>query len=169
MKKRPIKKTRVLLIEAHPAVHHALNVRLRSSALIEIVGAARHAAEGHLLAQASRPDVVVLGLQGSDHGDLGATMQAVANLTQQNIAVLVVTSYADEVEREMLLQAGASRYLLKDINTPQLIAEIVAVAATANSSSREAATSSGMLLPVVVNGGTAKKRSSNPVTRSGKT
>jgi CheY-like chemotaxis protein len=37
---------------------------------------------------------------------------------------LALTSYIDDLAREMVLQAGASDYRLKNINTPELLAEI---------------------------------------------
>jgi DNA-binding NarL/FixJ family response regulator len=127
-----MKKIHLLLIEEHPAVRHALKVRLQSSPLVEIVAAVGNAAEGRALSRRLQPDVVILGLQGSHHEELGVMVKMVDSLAQQKIGVLIVTSYADDVEREMLLQAGADRYLLKDINTPQLIAEIQAVAGQDN-------------------------------------
>ena len=78
-----------------------------------------------------RPDVVLLGLQGSHNGELRANVNVVTDLIEQGHKVMVLTSYADDVERELMLRAGVCRYLLKDINTDQLISEIKAVAAAA--------------------------------------
>jgi DNA-binding NarL/FixJ family response regulator len=41
-------------------------------------------------------------------------------------SIVVLTSYLDADEQEEALQAGAARYLLKDIDTPQLAREIEA-------------------------------------------
>ena len=41
----------------------------------------------------------------------------------------MLTSYAEDDEREAALAAGASRYLLKHIDTARLLSEIEAVAA----------------------------------------
>ena len=60
--------------------------------------------------------------------DLDATIDSVACLTQAGTAVIILTPYADDIERELVLHAGAYRYLLKDINSPQLISEIIEVA-----------------------------------------
>jgi CheY-like chemotaxis protein len=50
-------------------------------------------------------------------------------LVRQGAAVIILSPYADELEREQLLHAGACRYLLKNINTPELISEIEDVSA----------------------------------------
>jgi DNA-binding NarL/FixJ family response regulator len=137
-------KFRLLIIEEHKAVRQALETRLRSSPLIEVVGAMgtagamsivgaagalSHPADRHLNGRKSSPDIALLSIKRGNDRQLDVTLDLVKRLVRWGAAVIVLTSYADDVERELLLQAGASRYLLKDVNTPQLIAEIEGVIA----------------------------------------
>lgn len=119
-----MKKIRVVIIEEHPAVRQALAVRLRSSARVELAGATSNLPLGLQMVQDVHPDVVLLGCKGSRNETLMTLVELVQHLVKEETAVMVLASYADEVEREMLLQAGVTRYLLKDINTPQLLKEI---------------------------------------------
>jgi DNA-binding NarL/FixJ family response regulator len=76
-----------------------------------------------------RPDVVLLELKGGSHKTLrdpiGDMREALAG---HPAGIIVLTSYADDVEREAALQAGANRYLLKRIDSLSLLREIEAVA-----------------------------------------
>jgi DNA-binding NarL/FixJ family response regulator len=120
-------KVRLLIIDEHEAVRQALATRLGSTNSIEVVAATQdiHASE---LSDSGYSDVALLGLKSSTGADLDVTIGAVENLTQAGTAVIVLTPYADAIERELVLHAGAYRYLLKDINSPQLISEIIEVA-----------------------------------------
>lgn len=117
-------KIKLLIIDEHHAVRTALGVRLRSAIDIEVLATANDVEEGLAQIEAGQPDVVLFGLKSIRRRDLGATIDAVANLSSLGVPVVVLTSYADDIERELLAQAGARRYLLKDINSAQLIGEI---------------------------------------------
>lgn len=121
------KKIRLLIIDEHPAVCEALEVRLRSNPAIEIIGVANTALRAIANDYARRPDVVLLGLKRRNSREPHHTYEMVQQLVKWGTAVIVLTSYSDDGERERLLRAGAKRYLLKDINTPQLLAEIEAI------------------------------------------
>lgn len=119
-------KTRLLIIEEHMAVRQALEVRLRSSARLDLVAPACNLHDGRRQVEEARPDVVLLGFTGNATEELFSLAQDIRDMVRMGVMVIVLASFADDVEREIVLQAGAMRYLLKDINTPQLIAEIEA-------------------------------------------
>jgi DNA-binding NarL/FixJ family response regulator len=73
---------------------------------------------------ALQPDVVIFGLQNGSDEDLFQTAIAVRDMVKETPIVIVLAPYVDTVERELLLQAGAKRYLLKHINSMKLIHEI---------------------------------------------
>jgi DNA-binding NarL/FixJ family response regulator len=133
VKVKMVTKSRLLIIEEHKAVRQALETRLRSSPFIEVVGTMTTAdalsclSDGRLNGHKPYLDIVLLSVKRGNDRQLDLTLELVKRLVRWGAAVIVLASYADEVERELLLQAGASRYLLKDVNTPQLIAEIEAV------------------------------------------
>lgn len=119
-------KVRLLIIDEHEAVRNALAQRLNSTASIEVVAAAHDlGALGDV--PLNHFDVALLGLKSTSDLDLDMTIEMVAQLAGQGTAVIILTSYADDIERELVLHAGAYRYLLKDINSPQLISEIIEV------------------------------------------
>ncbi|MBE2199359.1 MAG: response regulator [Anaerolinea sp.] len=123
-----MKKIRLLIIEEHAAVRRALEIRLRSATRIELLTTTDDLSVGRQAVHQSQPDVVLLGCKGSRNEKLFSLIEAVREMVERQTAVIALASYADEVEREMLLQAGVSRYLLKDINSPQLINEIESIA-----------------------------------------
>lgn len=121
-------KISILIIEQHEAVRHALRVRLGVSAHLDVIEAVPNPETAQHLIQAHRPNVILLGLQKGTDEDLFRLSVAVRQMVQNMSDVIVLAPYADEVEREVLLRAGAKRYLLKQINSPKLIREIETVA-----------------------------------------
>ena len=121
---------RLLIIEEHEAVRDALQVRLASSANLAVVAAYQSTTEwrSHMPDQGNLADVVLLGLKSGRKRPLTAIIHDVKEFNRQGLSVIVLASLADDVEKELILQAGAQRYLLKNINSNQLIAEIQALA-----------------------------------------
>lgn len=123
---------RLLIIEEHVAVRDALKVRLESSTNLEVVAAHHSTAAWKACRQErkSEADVVLLGLKGVGQRPLTPIIHDIKEFNGSGMAVVVLASLADDVEKELVLQAGAKCYLLKDINSNQLIAEIEALAPT---------------------------------------
>ena len=121
---------RLLIIEEHLAVRNALQVRLQSSSNLEVAAAYgsmrdwEDCAGQVLFPGDTAVNVALLGLKRSGQYPLRATIRDIKNFREKGTAVIVLASFADDIERELVLQAGAHRYLLKDINSSQLIAEI---------------------------------------------
>ncbi|NKQ36067.1 MAG: response regulator transcription factor [Chloroflexi bacterium] len=123
-----MERIRVFILDNHLGVRQALAARLQSSPAIEVVGTS---GTRRWLVSKRRmmiPQVAILGLAGGNEPSEDCLM-LVRRLTQQGTAVLALASYIDDRVREKILQDGARRCLLKNINTPQLIAEIEQVAA----------------------------------------
>lgn len=120
---------RLFIVEEHAAVQQALKLRLQAAPQLHIVGVSS-IIPGLALVKAHRPDVIVLGLP---HRLLNDPILATASINHlARIApVIVLAPYAEEQERDMLLQAGAQRYLLKQLHTASLISEIESVAQAA--------------------------------------
>ena len=118
-------KIRLLIIDEHKAVRNALRMRLETSSNLEVVAAYRSAAEWTI--HQNEIDVVLLGLKSGGQRPLTTIIQDIEKFHQADTAVIILASLADDVEKELVLQAGARRYLLKDINSKQLIAEIEAL------------------------------------------
>jgi DNA-binding NarL/FixJ family response regulator len=118
----------VFIIEGHTGVRQALELCLRSSSRINVTGAVATVAEADVTGFVQRPDVILLGLKHSDHQAFDLAIETVKGLARWGIAIIILASYSDDFERALLLQAGARRYLVKDINTAELKAAIEGVA-----------------------------------------
>lgn len=118
---------RIYIIDEHASVRLALVDRLRQEPELEVIG---HTGDAHAVladVEASKPDVVLVEVKRSDGLGLEIIRQVVS-LTDGPRAV-VLTSYGANWEQEAAERAGASGYLLKDIDSEELIRQIVALAA----------------------------------------
>lgn len=117
-------KIRILIIDKHEAVRRALRIRLSVPSHLLVVGSVADADIALEQLAVLRPDVIVLGLQNGSQEDLVKTALAVQRMANVPAVVIALAPYIDAVERELLLKAGAKRYLLKHINSQMLIREI---------------------------------------------
>ena len=86
---------------------------------IEVVGAAADGEEGIALANAHKPDVVLLDLRMPDLGGLTVLRQMIGEGV--DIPVVMLTTSADEGDLSESLRSGARGYLLKDMEPDELI------------------------------------------------
>ena len=120
---------RLIIIDQHKGVRNALRVRLRAIPSISIAGTFDAKEAKQIIGTDIQPDVALLGLTGQND-ELGYMVRLVEMLVENGTAVLALSSYIDDIARELVLEAGASDYRLKNINTPELIAEIELLAET---------------------------------------
>jgi len=113
---------RLLIIDDHDVVREALEARLREAAELEVVGCTGCWRTGLRDAVRLKPDVVLLETKRAD----GQGLDALRRLTHEcpNTSVIVLTSYVDAEEQTAAQIIGAMNYVLKDIDTPQLVREI---------------------------------------------
>jgi two-component system response regulator DevR len=118
--------TRLFIIDEHDAVREALEVRLNAATEVEVVGCTGCWKTGLQEATRLRPDVVLLETKRAD----GEGLEALRDLTKQCpfASVVILTSYPDAEEQARAFEMGATRYLLKDIDTSQLVRKIRSVA-----------------------------------------
>lgn len=129
-----MKKIGLIIVDEHSVVRHALGVRLSSSPQIDVLAVARDLQEGIDYACSLKPDIILLEPKTADGRDDPQRITTFDHIRRETAnghpsAIIVLTSYIDEDEREAALRAGARRYLLKEIDSVRLIAEIEAVAA----------------------------------------
>jgi DNA-binding NarL/FixJ family response regulator len=93
---------------------------------IAVVGSARNGREALELSRRLRPDVVLMDLRMPDLDGADATAALLAELPRT--AVLVLTTYADDVSISRALRAGARGYLTKDASRDDIAVAIRAVA-----------------------------------------
>lgn len=113
---------RVLVVDDHPVVRQGLRTFLASRDGIEVVGEASDGEGAVTEADRLRPDVVLLDLAMPGSGGLDAIGRLRAG--GAGPAVLVLTSFAGRDQVVPAVQAGASGYLLKDVEPAALEAAI---------------------------------------------
>jgi DNA-binding NarL/FixJ family response regulator len=121
-------RTRLVIIDEHWDVRQALVSRLQQTGELEVVGSTGSSKEGLLQVEALRPNVVLLETKRSDGTGLD-TCRRIAR-SHADTRVIVLTSYEDEEERQTAFMAGAARYILKEIDSAQLMREILSSGST---------------------------------------
>jgi DNA-binding NarL/FixJ family response regulator len=116
---------RVLIADDQRVVRDGLAMLLGLIDGVEIAGTACDGAEAVRLAQAHRPDVVLMDLRMPGTDGIAATADPRRRLPATR--VLVLTTYADEDAIVPALRAGARGYLTKDASAEQIEAAIHAV------------------------------------------
>ncbi len=117
---------RIFIVDERPAVRLALVDRLSQAPGIEVIGHTGDAADVAAKVAEGQPDVVLVEVKRSD----GMGLEIIRQVTSLEHAprALVLTSYVSEWEHEAARRAGASGYLLKEIDSEELIRQIVDLA-----------------------------------------
>jgi two-component system response regulator DevR len=116
---------RVMLVDDHAIVRRGLKAVLQERPEITVVGEASSVSEAIAEAERLEPDVVVMDLRLPD----GSGVEACREIRSQHpeMSVLILTSYADEDALFSAVLAGASGYVLKDLN-PHAVQDAVITA-----------------------------------------
>jgi DNA-binding NarL/FixJ family response regulator len=124
-----VNKARLLIVDEHPEVRRALSALLSASAAIDVLGTAQSYQAALASTETLKPSIVVIEPKARGKRLPPAPVEVmVRQFADRHAATIILTSYPEDDEREAALHAGASRYLLKDIDAAGLIAEIEAVA-----------------------------------------
>lgn len=117
---------KVLLVDDHEMVRMGLAAYLATTEDIEVVGEARNGKEGVELANALKPDVILMDLVMDEMNGIEATKQITTQLP--NTKVIVLTSFVDDEKVYPVIEAGALSYLLKTSKASQIAYAIRAAA-----------------------------------------
>src|SRR5688572_26041352 len=113
---RPI---RVLIVDDHEIVREGLQTLLSEEADFELVGMAADGVAAIALAEAERPDVILMDLLMPGLDGIEATRRILSE--NPAVRVLVLTTFADDQHVREAIQAGAIGYLLKDVLKGDLV------------------------------------------------
>jgi DNA-binding NarL/FixJ family response regulator len=102
---------RVLVVDDHAMLREGIVALLSSETDIEIVGEAKDGVEAVELYDRLRPDVMLLDMQ-MPRQDGEETIKVVRS-RHQKAKIVILTTYAGDVQASRALKAGASGYLLK--------------------------------------------------------
>ncbi len=120
---------RVALADDQRLVRAGFRVLLETEDGFEVCG---EAADGHQaveLARASRPDVIVIDVRMPGMNGLAATREITADDRLAGTKVLVLTTFDLDEYVYQALRAGASGFLLKDIEPTELLRAIPLISA----------------------------------------
>ncbi|MEV8596860.1 response regulator [Streptomyces sp. NPDC052013] len=120
---------RIVLVDDHAIVRHGLRSILERESDLEVVGEASTAAEAEAVVDRVRPALVLLDLKLSTGADTEG-LELCASLTRRHpgLAVLVLTTFLDDTLVVEAIHHGARGYVVKDVDTTELLRSIRAVA-----------------------------------------
>jgi DNA-binding NarL/FixJ family response regulator len=120
---------RVLLADDQALVRAGFSVLLRSDAGVEVVGEAADGATALTLARSTRPDIVLMDVRMPVMDGLAATRAIAADPELAGTRVVILTTFeVDEYVFEAI-RAGASGFLVKDVEPADLLRALRVVAA----------------------------------------
>jgi DNA-binding NarL/FixJ family response regulator len=117
---------RVLIADDHAVVREGLTELLDSADDVEVVGAAVDGEEAVRLAREVGPDVVLMDISMPGKDGIAAAGAIAESASQTRIVML--TAFSDRDRVLAALDAGASGYLLKDAEPPEILAAVRAAA-----------------------------------------
>ncbi|MFF3559476.1 response regulator [Streptomyces sp. NPDC002574] len=118
---------RVVLVDDQPLVRAGLRVLMADSPDLEVLGEAGAGVEAVQLVQDVRPDVVVMDIRMPGMDGIEATRLITAG--PNTARVLVLTTFEDDEYVYGALRAGASGFLVKDMDLDDILTAIRVVAA----------------------------------------
>jgi DNA-binding NarL/FixJ family response regulator len=112
---------RVLLADDQALLRAGFRMLLESAGDIEVVGEAAHGGSAVALARSLTPDVVLMDLRMPDVDGLTAIRLIGADPALAGVRVIVLTTFDDDENVFAALRAGASGFLLKDVEPEDLV------------------------------------------------
>jgi DNA-binding NarL/FixJ family response regulator len=120
---------RVALADDSALVRAGFSVLLDAEPGVEVVGVATNGREAVELARAQRPHVMLMDIRMPEIDGIEATRHIAGDPALDDVRVLILTTFETDEYIVDALRAGASGFLLKDIEPVELIRAVKVVAA----------------------------------------
>jgi DNA-binding NarL/FixJ family response regulator len=120
---------RVVVADDQPVVRAGFTALIELAGDLVVVGEAADGAEAVAVTRATRPDVVLMDVRMPVLDGIEATRRIVADPHLDGVRVLVLTTFEVDEYVFAALRAGASGFLLKDVEPDDLRAAVRIVAA----------------------------------------
>lgn len=119
---------RIALVDDHAILRQGLRSILDREPDLEVVGEAASHTEALTLVERMNPDIVLLDLKLSAGSEFeGLTLCGQLTSAHPAVGVLVLTTFLDEQIVVRAVHAGARGYVVKDVDTTELVRAIRAV------------------------------------------
>jgi DNA-binding NarL/FixJ family response regulator len=112
-------KIRVFSVDDHPLMHQGIATVIRSQPDMQLVSEASNGKEAIQRFREHNPDVTLMDLRLPDMSGVDAMMAIRAEFPEARI--LILTTFAGDVEVQHALQAGARAYVLKSMPPKELV------------------------------------------------
>lgn len=119
------KKIRILTVDDHPILRQGISALIQDESDMVLVAEAANGREAIQQFRAHQPDITLMDLQMPEMNGLDAMIAIRGEFPEARIIVL--TTYAGDVQAMRALQAGARAYLLKNSLHKELLDTIRAV------------------------------------------
>lgn len=119
-------KKKIIIVDDHEVVRLGLRSLLDQYPQYEVIAEAGSAGEAIELATALQPDIVLMDIRLPGKSGIEACEEIKAH--SPKIQIIMLTSYAEDEMLFSAIKAGASGYVLKQINSEGLIQALEAVA-----------------------------------------
>ena len=118
-------KKRLLIVDDHEVVRLGLRSMLENYPGFDVVAEAGNAKEGVRKVGIHHPDIVLMDIRLPGMSGIEATEEIISKYPETK--VIMLTSYAEDEMLFSAIKAGASGYVLKQINLDDLVKSIEAV------------------------------------------
>ncbi|MDV6273058.1 response regulator transcription factor [Rhodococcus erythropolis] len=119
---------RIVLVDDHAILRQGLRSVLERESDLEIVGEASSLAEALAVVDKVGPDIVLMDLKLSASSDYeGLTLCGQLSAAHPGLGLLVLTTFLDDQLVVRAVHAGARGYVVKDVDTTELVRAIRAV------------------------------------------
>lgn len=110
---------KILIVDDHQIFIDGLSALLNNLNGIEVIGGARTADEAIAKANALRPDVIMMDIQMPEKNGIEATREILK--VNKEIKIVGLTSANESIYIKKMLEAGASGYVLKNVDKDELL------------------------------------------------